>query len=174
MKKLFALLLCLVMIFSMVGCASDETEATEAPETEATTEAPATAKGDEMSLTEILDGIYDGYTGELPDLVTTEITDAETFEFKTFTSYVDGYEAAISEPPMTSVAHCVVLVRVPEGADAEAVRADMEQNADPQSKWLCVMPEKIVAVAHNNTIMLVMSTADRTDAVVANFDALWA
>lgn len=183
MKKLFALLFCLVMIVSMVGCAA-ETEApstenplNELPEAEAPeTEAPDTvaiAKGDEMSLVEILDGIYEGYNEEMPMLATMEITDQETFEWKTFATYVEGYEAAISEPMMGSIAHCVVLVRVPDGADAEAVRAEIEEKHDPRT-WVCVEAEKTAVVAHNNTIMLVMSSAALTDVVVANFDALWA
>ncbi len=176
MKKLFALLFCLVMIVSMVGCAADEAETTEAPTTEApTTEAPteATAKGDEMSLVEILDGIYEGYTEEMPMLATTEITDAETFEWKTFATYVDGYEAAISEPMMGSIAHIVALVRVPDDADVEAVRAEIEEKHDPRT-WVCVEAEKTAVIAHNNTIMLVMSNEALADVVIANFDALWA
>ena len=176
MKKLFALLFFLVMIVSMVGCAADETATTEAPTTEApTTEAPteATAKGDEMSLVEILDGIYEGYNEEMPMLATTEITDAETFEWMTFATYAEGYEAAVSEPMMGSIAHSVVLVRVPEEADVEAVRAEIEEKHDPR-KWICVEAEKTAVIAHNNTILLVMSSTALADVVIANFDALWA
>ncbi len=178
MKKLLALLFCIVMIVSMVGCASDEAETTEAPTTEApTTEAPTTeppvAQGDEMSLTEIMDTLYNGYTEELPMLATTELTDAETFEWITYASYVEGYEAVCSEPMMSSIAHSVVLVRVPEGTDVESVRAEIEQNHDPR-KWICVEAEKSAVIAHNNTILLVMSTTALADVVIANFDALWA
>ncbi len=189
MKKLFALLFCLVMIVSMVGCAADEAETTAAPETEApTTEAPLSelpeteepetdgtaANGDDMSLVEILDGIYEGYNEEMPMLATMEATDAESFTNMTFATYKDGYEAASSEPMMTSIAHAVVLVRVPDEADVEAVRAEMEEKYDPYLKWLCVEPEKSAVIANGNTIMLVMTTADLADVVIANFNALWA
>ena len=163
------------MVLSMVACGSNNDETTEAPEastTEPTTEAK-TYPGDEMSLTEILDGIYEGYNEEMPMLMTTEIEDAETFEWITFAKYVEGYEAAVSEPMMGSIAHSVVLVRVPEGADVEAVRAEIEQNHDPR-KWVCVEAEKTAVIAHNNTILLVMSSAALADVVIANFDALWA
>lgn len=170
MKKLFALLFCIVMLVSMVACAADE-PATEAT-TEPTTAAPAA--GDQMSLTEILDGIYEGYTDELPGgLAITEITDAETFEWKTYATYAEGYEAAVSESMMGAIAHTVVLVRVPDGTDVESVRAQIEENHNPR-QWICVEAEKTAVIAHNNTILLVMSSAALTDVVVANFDALWA
>ena len=173
MKKLFALVLCLVMVLTMVACGNEteETTTTE-PTTEPTTEATVAA-GDEMSLMEILDGIYEGYTDELPMLGSMEIEDAETFEWITFASYVEGYEAAYSEPMIGSIAHSVVLVRVPEGTDVEAVRAEIEENHDPR-KWVCVEAEKTAVIAHNNTIMLVMSTEALADVIIANFDALWA
>lgn len=177
MKKLIALLLCLAMVLSMVACGGteEETKAEEAaPQTtEPTTEAK-TYPGDEMSLTEILDGIYEGYTGELPGgIAVTEIADKETFEWKTFATYVEGYEAAVSESMMGAIAHTVVLVRVPEGTDVESVRAEIEQNHDPR-QWICVEAEKTAVIAHNNTIMLVMSFTDLADTIIANFDALWA
>lgn len=176
MKKFLALLLCLAMAISMVACGSANEETTEdtteaaAPET--TTE-PQVAAGDEMSLTEIMDTLYNGYTEELPMLATTEITDAETFEWITFAKYVEGYEAVVSEPMMSSIAHSVALVRVPEGTDVESVRAEIEENCDPR-KWVCVEAEKTAVIAHNNTILLVMTNAALADIVVSNFDALWA
>lgn len=180
MKKFFALILCLVMVLSMVACGATEEDASEKdtneasaePSTEPTTEAK-TYPGDEMSLTEILDGIYEGYSEELPMLMTTPIEDAETFKWTAFADYAEGYEAAVSEPMIGSIAHSVVLVRVPEGTDVESVRAEIEQNHNPR-KWVCVEAEKTAVVAHNNTILLVMSTEALADVVLANFDALWA
>ncbi len=203
MKKFFALLLCLTMVLSMVACgaikkteddaakdnketttenASTEEPTSEEPTSEdiASEDVPETEEvaenngsGDEMSLTEIMDTLYNGYNEELPMLATTEITDAETFEWITFAKYVEGYEAAVSEPMMSSIAHSVVLVRVPEGTDVESVRAEIEGNCDPR-KWVCVEAEKVAVIANNNTILLVMSSAALTDIVTANFNALWA
>ncbi len=167
MKKIFVLLFCLVMIVSMVGCAADKSETTAA-----TTETPA-AKGDTMSLMEILEGIYEGYTGEMPEIVNMQIDNAEAFEMFAFTNSEIGYEAAVSEPMIGSIAHSVVLVRVPEGTDVEAVRSAIEENHNPR-KWVCVKAEKTAVIAHNNTIMLVMTSAELADIVIANFDALWA
>lgn len=181
MKKLFALLLCIAMLATLIGCAADENETTNAPETttegittteEITTE-PATAKGDEMSLLEIVDELYKGYGEEdLPVLETNELTDPETFEWITFIPYVEGYEAVCSEPMMSSIAHSVVLLRVPEGTDVESVRSAIESNLNP-AKWVCVEAEKTAVIAHNNTILMIMSTVERVDTISANFNALW-
>lgn len=172
MKKLFALLFCIVMIVSMVACAADDTTL-DTDVNDAAAPSEKIAAGDEMSLTEIIEGLYEGYSEELPMLMTTEITDAETFEWLTFTSYAEGYEAVASEPMISAIAHSVVLIRVPEGTDVESVRADVEQNLDPR-KWVCVEAEKTAVIAHNNTILMVMSTTELADIVIANFDALWA
>ncbi len=172
MKKLFALLFCIVMIVSMVACAADDTTL-DTDVNDAAAPSEKIAAGDEMSLTEIMDTLYEGYNQELPMLATTTIEDAETFGYLTFTSHAEGYEAVVSEPMMTSIAHSVVLIRVPEGTDVESVRADIEQNHDPR-KWICVEAEKTAVIAHNNTILLVMTSADLADVVIANFDALWA
>ena len=191
MKKIFALLFCLVMIVSMVGCAADNKEAsetvTEAPTTEVSTEAetetqapseekPAAGDPDTMPLADMFDLLYAGCEDDLPSAVETmtiEDGDAETFNWITFTQYQKGFEAAYSECMIGSIAHSVVLVRVPDGTDVEAVRADIEKNHDPR-KWICVEAEKSAVVAHNNTILLVMADAVVADQVLANFDALWA
>ena len=195
MKKIFALLFCLVMIVSMVGCAADTKETseavTEAPSTEAVTESateaeteaeteapseekPAAGDPDTMALTDMFDLLYEGCEDDLPmGVETMEVTDEETFNWITFTQYQEGFEAAYSECMIGSIAHSLVLVRVPDGTDVEAVRADIEKNHDPR-KWICVEAEKSAVVAHNNTILLVMADAVVADQVLANFDALWA
>ena len=195
MKKIFALLFCLVMIVSMVGCAADKKETseavTEAPTTEATTESateaeteaeteapseekPAAGDPDTMALVDMFDLLYAGCEDDLPmGVENMEITDEETFNWITFTQYQEGFEAAYSESMIGSIAHSLVLVRVPDGTDVEAVRADIEKNHDPR-KWICVEAEKSAVVAHNNTILLVMADAVVADQVLANFDALWA
>lgn len=192
MKKLFALLLCLAMLATLIGCATDEDDTTAAPETtteETTTEDTSSEEtsseestteeitepglnGDEMSLTEIVEELYNGYSEEdLPVLETYELT-SENFEWVAFIPYVEGYEAVASEPMMSSIAHSVVLVRVPDGTDVESVRSAIEANLNP-AKWVCVEAEKTTVIAHNNTILMVMSTVDRVDTISANFDALW-
>ena len=189
MKKLFALMLCIVLTLSLVACGGEEAktpETTTAPTTEApTTEAPTTEEPSETEeptseeefvdpfapteLTRLLDSLYEGYNEELPMLGTRTLT-AEEYEYIVFTPYVEGMEAAISEPMMGSIAHAVVALTVPEGTDVETVRASIEANADPR-RWICVEAEQVNVVASGNTILFVMSSAALADTVVNNFNA---
>ena len=67
----------------------------------------------------------------------------------------------------------IIGIRLPDGSDVEAVRADIEANANP--RWLiCAEAEKVNVTAHGNTILLVLSDTATADAMTANFDALWA
>lgn len=188
MKKLFALMLCIVLTLSLVACSGDETEPTETttePTTEPTTSEELTTEEpgseevtDELvevdpfaptELTAFVDSLYEGYTEEMPALLSRMITEEE-FEYLVCTPYVEGMEAAISEPMMGSIAHSVIVLEVPEGADVEAIRADIEANADPR-RWICVEAEQVTVVANGNTILFVMSTADLSTTVVDNFNA---
>ena len=49
---------------------------------------------------------------------------------------------------------------------------DVEANLNP-AKWVCVEAEKTAVLVHNCTVLLVMSWSDVTDALTANFNALW-
>ena len=69
-------------------------------------------------------------------------------------------------------AHSVVLVRVPEGTDVEAVRADIEANANPR-KWVCVEAEATWVKTSGQYVVMVMSTADMAAAIEANFNTVF-
>ena len=83
---------------------------------------------------------------------------------------IEGAEGVVSEAMISSVAHSVGLVRLPEDADAQAVAEDIEANANP-NKWLCVTAEKTEVVSHGNLVLLVMSFEDDATTVVDNFNA---
>lgn len=121
---------------------------------------------DNRSLDEIMTSILTD-VGELPMLM-QEPLNSENFEFFTFAKYVEGAEGMVSEPMMTSIAHSVVLVRLPEGADAGAFASEMESKADPR-KWICVEAEKVKVTTKGNLVLLVMSTEDRVNAITSNF-----
>lgn len=94
--------------------------------------------------------------------------DEETFAFYSFVEYEEGYEGLASEAAIGSIAHSIVLVRVPDGADAAAVAASMEENMDPR-KWICVEAEKAAVMQAGNTILLVMTRTEVADTVLQNF-----
>lgn len=192
MKKLFALLLCLLMVISMVACGTNDTnqdsqqpsdsQSTEAPtgedptDEEPTDEVPSednTPTTGDVSLEEIANTLYTGIPqDEMPMVAGMPIEDAESFTYYAFIPYIEGAECYVSEPMIGSIAHSVVLLKLPEGTDVETVKADIEANADPR-KWVCVEAEKVTVVSHDNVVMLVMSTVAMSETVVANFEAYW-
>ena len=58
------------------------------------------------------------------------------------------------------------------GLNMKKLAADVEANLNP-AKWVCVEAEKTAVLVHNCTVLLVMSWSDVTDALTANFNALW-
>lgn len=159
MKKLFALLCAVALLVSLAACASNKEE----------TPAEDTNPVDDMALSDIMNDILDG-VAELPQYEVVDLTE-ENFEFFTFIPYEEGYEAVEADALIGSIAHSVVLVRVPDGADAAQVAADMEANANP-AKWICVQAEATHVRQHGNTILLVMSSVDTANTILKNFDAL--
>ncbi len=161
MKKIISVLLAMAMLFAFAACSSDVEEG----KTDATP-----AAGDTMNLTDIANKILTD-VGELPMYEVRELT-AEEFDWIAFTKYVEGAEAVTADALINSVAHSVVIVRAPDAATAETMAKEMDANKDPR-KWICVEAEKATVTVHNTTILLVMSSAAFTDAINANFDALW-
>ena len=114
---------------------------------------------------QILAGVAD-----LPMYQVTELT-SENFEFFTFVPWADGYQAVTADSMIGSIAHSVVLVQVPEGADAADFAAQMEANANP-GKWICVVAESVQTASSGNLALLVMSSQATADAIIANFNSL--
>ncbi len=159
MKKILGFVLLIVMLLSFAACGkSAETPAAEKP-------------GDTMELSEVFADIMTDVE-DLPEIIDIAISD-ENFENFLFIPPIEGAEVLASEGQINIVAHSAVLLRVPEGTDAQAVAAEIKENANPR-KWICVEAEKTIVKAHGNTVLLVMSFSDTADAIAANFDALWA
>lgn len=184
MKKVLSLALCAMMVLTLVACGSKNNG-----------DAGKGGAGDDMALKDVAEKLVEGLKeDEMPPMETVTLDekldaalemqpegqelDKDELKENMFQSYlfipsVDGAEVVIQEPMMGSFAHSAVLLRLPEGADVEAVRADIEANANPR-KWICVEAEKVNVTAHGNTILLVMSDIKTADTMTANFDALWA
>ncbi len=123
-------------------------------------------QADTRSLADIMAAITTGI-GETPALMTMEL-DSESFSAFTFADYIDGIEGFVSEPMMGSFAHSVVLVRVPEGTDANAFAETVRNNANPR-KWICVEAEKVQVSVKGNIVLLAMSSASNVDIITSNF-----
>ncbi len=154
MKKTNLLIMILSLSFLLASCGNKAAEE------------KSSNSIDNLSLAEIMTKLTDGIE-EMPIAENMEV-DSEIFPYFTFVDYIEGSECLASEATMSSVAHSVVLLRLPEGSDVEKVRADMEAKADPV-KWVCVGAEKVEVISKGNTILLVMSFEDITDKIVENF-----
>ena len=108
---------------------------------------------------------------DLPDTETTALT-KDNFEYFAFTAMPDGVEAIAADALINAVPHSVVLMRAQDAETAKKLAADVEANLNP-AKWVCVEAEKTAVLVHNCTVLLVMSRSDVTDALTANFNALW-
>lgn len=121
------------------------------------------------SLSEIMDTILSGID-ELPMVGTTEIEETN-FSYFLFIDAIKGAKALASDAMIRITPHSVVLLSVPEGTDVASVAKDIEANANP-AKWVCAIAEKVAVTYKNNLILLVMSSEELTDAIIANFEAL--
>ena len=122
----------------------------------------------EKSLTDLMTSILSGV--ETPGYAITELA-AEQYPLYLFIDQPEGAQAVTADSLSGSIAHSVVLMRLPDGADVSGIAKQVKDNADPR-KWICVEAEKVIVKTKGNLVLLVMSTTDIADAIAANFDAL--
>lgn len=149
--KTLLLLLVLVSFLTLTGCGE---------------------KNVEGNLTDIMDRVYEKMLADVkeedrPMLMTTdalnpfeEATEEDVkgmVEYAIGTSEIDYKEIVYSEPPMSSIAYSVVLVRMEEGADIEAAKTKIKESANPR-KWMCVevAKEDVIVKSKGNLIILIM------------------
>ena len=159
----------------------DTSDASDTTSTPGTTEKPdETVKepDDEdpeavyADLSDKLAQLTKGATPEEMMLMTVEVP-AESYEYTLFTPYIEGSFAFVSEPMIGSIAHSVVLLKLPEGADVKAVASDIEKNMNPR-KWVCVTAEEAWVKTSGNYVLLVMSSKSAADTIAANFETVFA
>lgn len=125
-------------------------------------------------LTALVDQIYAGVSSEMPMLMTMPVDTTDADAVKSFTG-LDSAEnieyAVASEPMMSSQAYSMVLVKVKNGVDADAVAKTMNENVN-ERKWICVTAEKIYSVASGDVVCLVMSNPDTAKTVFESFKTI--
>ena len=149
-RNILGILGVLVVSLLLVGCGNNEN-----------------IEGD---LTSLIDKLYEGIKEDERPMVMTTTLDDETFEAFTFVKDVDYKEAVVSEPPMSSIAHSVVLIRLNDAKDASKVVADIKANANPR-KWFCVEAENVVVKSKGDLVILIMSN-ELAEPIEKNFDNL--
>lgn len=122
-----------------------------------------------------LSGIVDKiYAAHLVDLMMVEtdavdLTDADWYPYQTGLNAeqiakVDA--AVISQPGVGSQAYCLVLVRLKDKADSDAIAEAMLNGIDMR-KWVCVAADKARVATFDDKVLFVMA-----DSELVNVDAL--
>lgn len=118
----------------------------------------------EGSLEDIMAKVYaDIPENERPMMLTNiEVTD-KNIEQYLGTADIEYEEALASESATGSIAHSVVLVRVKDNANVEAIKEKIEKNVNPR-KWICVGVEEDDVIVENegNLIILIMVADEGT------------
>lgn len=124
-------------------------------------------KREDMTMTEIVDKLYD--KADIPPYETVTL-DETNFEYFTFIQYDDGLSAVAADALVNITPHSMVVIHTEKGNGA-ALAEDVAANAD-LNKWLCVGSEAGNVVYTDHYIVLVMSDRETVDAITNNFKAL--
>lgn len=115
----------------------------------------------EQTLLDELMGIISGSGMANPDAFTiSAVAKDEYFAYTLGLSADTGIaDAAQCAPMMMTTAYSLSVVKLEEGADAEAVCADFAANVDWQ-KWVCVMPTNALVATKDNMVLCLVADGD--------------
>lgn len=150
MKKVIAILLCAALMAAMfAGCGKADSGSTGASKVSLTLEELL-----EKMTTEVPVEFAAGTT--ILDL--SDTSEEGTWALKSYTGLDnadDILEALAFEPMMGSLAYSLVLVRVAQGKDAQAVAQAMQSGIDTR-KWICVEADDLMLAGSGDVVMLSM------------------
>lgn len=150
LKKLIVSVLVIALVFGAVACKKDDGK--DIPD-----------KGQEQekkeltgSLEDIMKSLYKDTEVNAEMLQNTVLTDENSSYFSGLEK-LNGAEGLASEMMINVAAHSVVLLRVKDGANVEAIKAEIKEKVDPR-KWICVGVEREKLIVDNigNTIILII------------------
>ena len=152
MKKFFAMLLALAMMFSFAACGTTAAEPTTPAEE---------VKHVEGTMEELLNKVVEIEPVEFMGMaMTLDLSDLEGLYYNTGLDSAENItEAAMFGPMMGSIAYSMVMVRTAEGADIKAVAEAMKSGIDTR-KWICVEADDLQVVSFTNVVMLIMVGSD--------------
>lgn len=119
----------------------------------------------------MINAVYSKLGDQLPSLETSTISSSDINQVKAYTGLqsTDNIEKiVVSEPLMSAQAYLLATVKVKDGADIEKMKQEMLNNLDMR-KWICVSAEKLYITNHENTIFMIMSSAEWADPVYNAF-----
>ena len=100
-----------------------------------------------------------------------DVTDSDSVKYMTGLENGDKLQyLVVSEPMMSSQAYSLVIAKVKDGVDANAVAKEMSENIDTR-KWICVSAEKLYATSSGDIVFLVMSSEEMAKPVYNSFKA---
>lgn len=155
LKKLGIFTMVFAALLAFTGCGAKKEE----------------VKNVEGTLEEIMTKVYaDIPEEERPMMLMNVEVNAENVEYYLGTADIEYKEALASESGVGSIPHSVVLVRVNEGADVEAIKTKIKESVNPR-KWICVEAENVIVKSKGDLIILIMTT-DGADKLETSFDNL--
>ena len=148
MKKILLILIAILCCIPLTGCFN---------------------KNIKGSLEELMTAVYSTIEDdEKPMMLTNiEITE-ENVEMYLGTTDIEFEEALASESATGSIAHSVILIRVKNGTNVEAIEEKIEDSINPR-KWICVEAEEVEVESRGNLILVVMSTEKTDEKIVKEF-----
>ena len=162
MKKMISVALAVTMVLAMfAGCAAGgTTETTAAPTETPVTEAakPALTGTLEELLNKVIEVQPVEFMGGVIPVDLTDTSEEGLWAVKAYTGLDSAEqisEAAAYEPMMGSIAYSMVMVRVNEGEDAQAVAEAMKSGIDTR-KWICVEADQLQVCGYDDVVMLIM------------------
>ena len=161
MKKIVTILMAVLMLVSVIGCANNNGGSADE-------EVVVKVEG---TLEEIMEKLYANLDPEQMPAVGSMPLTKDDIGYFTGVADLDFSEAMASEAMISAIAHSVVLVRMNEGADIEEAKKQIETNADPR-KWVCVEAEKVIVDNLGDLVILIMSNEATADTIHASFQGL--
>lgn len=148
MKKLISLILFVLVL--LAGCSG---------------KGPGSITASDATMPEIIDLLCKGV--EVPAYEATELTD-ENFEYFAFIPYTDALTGYQADALVNATPHSLVLI-YSENGDTADIAQKMLANADAR-KWICVSADVIHTAYTKHYVILVMSSAEIAEGIIANFE----
>ena len=141
--------------------AEPTTEPTAAP-AELPENAQGLASADEV--TAFLDAVYAKVPAEnLPMMLMhtpLDLSDMDAVTYNTGLTSVEGIDGiVVSESGTGSIAYSLVYIMTADGADADAIQAELLEKINP-AKWICVSADQVISVRLGSDVLLVMGSPE--------------
>ena len=169
LKKISLFVMIFAAMFLVTGCGKEEDKKDEnkTENKEETNEEKVDGKLEDL-MTKIYEDIPED---ERPMMLMNTEDNDENVEYFLGTTDIEYEEALGSESAVGSIAHSVVLVRAKEGADINAVKKTIKENAKPR-KWVCVEAEEVIVDSRGDLIILIMSSSSNAKKLQDGFKSL--